>query len=287
MAMFGGRFVAATLAALIPVALMADAPLANGGAFFDFDRTYYVPGEVVSAETTFSTQVKKSGRIDDGPYHAYLLSSDRWIQPPRIPDDAVPIGRITTTSPRSGAATARITFTVPQIQPGPYTLTICNLPCTRATLGDLVGGSFSVASTKEEALRKEITDRMNGRIFQVRQNLAARIRDAEKAQRDFATQADVRRLTDQVTKLEAQLVQMQNQEPQSTSRAQPVSWIMTGLAVLFAGLIWRRRFRRPFPKEPKPRFDEKRQSIPMFSGAPQDAPGVDHESEAELDPARL
>lgn len=285
--MRGSHLMVTVLVALNPVALISSEALANGGAFFDFDRAYYVPGEVVSAETTFSTQVKKSGRIDDGPYHAYLLSSDRWIQPPRIPDDAVPIGRITTTSPRSGAATARLTFTVPPIQPGPYTLTICNLPCTRATLGDLVGGSFSVASTKEEALRKEITDRMNGRIVQVRQNLAARIRDAEKAQRDFATQADVRRLTDQVAKLEAQLVRMQNQEPQSTSRAQPVSWIMAGLALLFTGLIWRRRFRRPLPKEPKARFDENHQSIPMFSEASQDAPGVDDESDAELDPARL
>jgi hypothetical protein len=288
MAMFGGRFVAATLAALSPVALIADATLANGGAFFDFDRTYYVPGEVVSAETTFSTQVKKSGRIDDGPYHAYLLSSDRWIQPPRIPDDAVPIGRITTTSPRSGAATAQITFTVPQIQTGPYTLTICNLPCTRATLGDLVGGSFSVASTKEEALRKEITDRMNGRIVQVRQNLAARIRDVQKAQGTFATRTEVQRLLERVSELEAGVARLQDQQALVESGAQTAPWIMAGLLILLSvGLLSRRRHRPRSEHAPTRDRGGRHQPIPMFSEAAQDAPGVEHESEAELDPARL
>jgi hypothetical protein len=288
MAMFGGRFVAATLAALSPVALIADATLANGGAFFDFDRTYYVPGEVVSAETTFSTQVKKSGRIDDGPYHAYLLSSDRWIQPPRIPDDAVPIGRITTTSPRSGAATAQITFTVPQIQTGPYTLTICNLPCTRATLGDLVGGSFSVASTKEEALRKEITDRMNGRIVQVRQNLAARIRDVQKAQGTFATRTEVQRLLERVSELEAGVARLQDQQALVESGAQTAPWIMAGLLILLSvGLLSRRRHRPRSEHAPKRDRGGRHQSIPMFSDAPDDGADLGDGSDRDFDPARL
>lgn len=284
--MLGARVVVAGLAALGPVGLIAEGTLANGGAFFDFDRTYYVPGDVVTAQTTFSTQVEKSGRIEDGPYYAFLLSSERWIHAPRIPDDAVPIGQITTSSPRGGAATARITFTVPQIEPGPYTLAFCNVPCTHATLGDLVGGSFSIASTKDEALRREITDRVDGRIAQVRANLAARIRDAEKAQRDLATRMEVQRLAGRLTELEARLVRIQNQQRQGETRAQPLPWIMAGLAVLLAGTLWVRRFRRPIPTTPRP-LGYEAQSIPMFSDAPGTAPGIDDETNREREPARM
>ena len=286
--MFGRRFVLATLVALGPLALIADTTLANGGAFFDFDRTYYVPGEVVSAETTFSTKVKKSGRIEDGPYYAFLLSSDRWIHAPTIPDDAVPIGHITTTRPMSGAATARITFTVPQIDPGPYTLTFCNLPCTHATLGDLVGGSFSIASTKEEALRKEITDRMNGRIVQVRENLAARIRDVRKAQSSFAARTEVQVLLERVTELEADVARLRNQQAREESGTQTAPWIMAGLLILLSVALLSRRRHRP-GSEHAPRNDRggDRQTIPMFSDAPDDGADLVDGSDRDLDPARL
>jgi hypothetical protein len=286
MEMLRTRPVAVILLALSPMAVSPAAVSANGGSFFRFERKYFAPGEVVTAQTTFSTEVEKSGRIEDGPYHAFLLSSDRWIQPPKVPNDAIPIGYITTSSASSGAATARITFTVPQIEPGPYTLTLCNLPCTHATLGDLAGGWLSIASTKDEALRKEITDRINSRILQVRQNLAARIRDTVN-QRNFATQTEVQRLADHVTKLEAQLVRMQNREPENASGDQHVPWTIAGLALLFAILMRRRRFPGSLPKQPKPRIDTRPQIIPMFSDAPQEAPGVDHQSEQEFDPARL
>jgi hypothetical protein len=286
MTMRGARVVVATLAALGPVTLIAEGTLANGGAFFDFDRTYYVPGEVVTAQTTFSTQVEKSGRIQDGPYYAFLLSSDRWIQAPRIPDDAIPIGNITTTSPISGAATARITFTLPQIHPGPYTLTFCNLPCTHATLGDLVGGSLSVAASKEEALRSDISDRLDARLTQVRQNLAARIRDTEKAQRDLVTRREVQRLADRLTELEARLVRVQNFQPKNEGWVQIAPVIMAGLAMVLAGTVWIHRFRRPIPKTPSPRSDAV-QSIPMSSDAPESIPEVDDETNLEAEPARM
>jgi hypothetical protein len=273
-------------AALAVVGSVPHSAWGNGGAFFDFDRTYYVPGEVVTAQTTFSTQVEKSGRVEDGPYYAFLLSSERWIRAPTIPDDAIPIGQISTTSPTNGAATARITFTVPEIDPGPYTLTFCNLPCTHATLGDLAGGSFSVAATKDDALRREVTDRVNARIAQVRANLAARIRDAEKAQRDLATRAEIQGLADRLTELEARVVRLRSLQPRNDGWVRTAPLIMAGLALLLTGTLWVRRFRRPVPAIPRPRSDAA-QSVPMVSDTGDGAAGVDAETNREPEPARM
>jgi hypothetical protein len=46
---------------------------------------------------------------------------------------------------------ATVTFTVPDVAPGRYSIDYCNDPCTVTGLGDLIGGSFFVAQTEEEA----------------------------------------------------------------------------------------------------------------------------------------
>ncbi len=282
------RLLTTILAALGSVAVIPDGVHANGGAFFNFDRRYYVPGEVVTTQTSFSNEVEKSGRIEDGPYFAYLLSSDRWIHPPEIPGDAIPIGPITITNPSGSVPTARITFTVPEIDPGPYTLTICNQPCSHATLGDLVGGSFAIAPTKEEALRRELSDRFDGRLAQVRGNLAARIRSAEKAQRDLTPRTEVQRLADRVTRLEARLARMQNERPTQEPVTQTAPWIAVSLILSLAGLLWvRRRHRRPRATTPARRPERSDQTIPGVSSDPEELPTFDDRPGRELDPAKL
>jgi hypothetical protein len=276
----------AIAAALASVGL-PQAALSNGGSFFRFDRKYYAPGEAVTAHTTFSTEVERSGKIEDGPYYAYLLLSERWIQPPRIPDDAIALGHIDITQLGGGSVpVARIAFTVPQIRPGSYTLTFCNVPCTHATVGDLVGGSLSIVPTKEVALRRELSDRLDGRLAQLRGNLAARIRRAEKAQGALTPRTDTQELADRVNELEERLTGLKTELQREPSASGGAGWIALGLALLVGSVLWLRRFRgRSASAAGASRSDVRHESIPMSSTA-DDVPVVDDVSDRELDLAR-
>lgn len=281
------RPVAMILLALSPMALSPDAVSANGGSFFRFDRKYFAPGEVVTAQTTFSTEVEKSGAIEDGPYFAYLLSSDRWIQPPTIPDDAIAVGHVDIADLGGSVPVARVTFTVPEIRPGAYTLTLCNVPCTHATVGDLVGGSLSIVPTKDVALRRELSDRIDGRLAQVRGNLAARIRRAEKAQRALTTRTATQELAARVTQLEERLARLKTELREEPRAPWAAGWIVLGLVLLISGVLWLRRFRGQGASAVRAsRSDRKHKSIPMFSTTPDDVPVDDHDSDRELESAR-
>lgn len=279
--------VAMILLALSPMALSPDAVSANGGSFFRFDRNYFAPGEVVTAQTTFSTEVERSGGIEDGPYFAYLLSSDRWIQPPTIPDDAIAVGNVDIANLGGSVPVARVTFTVPEIRPGAYTLTLCNVPCTHATVGDLVGGSLSIVPTKDVALGRELSERIDGRLAQVRGNLAARIRRAEKAQRALTPRTATQELAARVTQLEERLARVKTELQEEPRAPWAAGWIVLGLVVLVSGALWLRRFRGQSASAVRAsRSDKKHQSIPMFSTSPDEVPAVDPDSDRELESAR-
>jgi hypothetical protein len=264
--------IAVVFAALASTTLHAVA-LANGGSFFRFDRKYYVPGEVVTARTTFSTDVERSGTVDDGPYHAFLLSSDRWIQPPRIPGDAVPVGQIEITGMGGSVPVARISFTVPRLDPGPYTLALCNLPCRHATLGDLAGGSFSISATKEDALRRELSDQFKGRLAEVRRRLGGRIAETEDTLRVLTARSDVKALTDKVAALERRLSREEAEEPPAPAPP-TVPWILAAMFAALAAALWIRRGRTT-ERSARPGRPANDPSIPMFS----DALGPDEEAE--------
>lgn len=281
------RPVAVIILALSPMAVSPAAVSANGGSFFRFDRKYFAPGEVVTAQTTFSTEVEKSGGIEDGPYFAYLLSSDRWIQPPTVPDDAIAVGHVDIPDLGGSVPVARIAFTVPQIRPGAYTLTLCNVPCTHATVGDLVGGSLSIVTTKEQAIRRELSDRIDSRLAQVRGNLAARIRRAEKAQRALTPRTTTQDLATRVTQLEERLARLKTELREEPIAPRAAGWIVVGLVLLVCGVLWLRRFRaRSASAVRAPRSERKHQGIPMFSTTSDEVPAVEHDSDRELESAR-
>ncbi|HET6770118.1 MAG TPA: hypothetical protein VFH75_00585 [Actinomycetota bacterium] len=287
MEMLRTRPVAVILLALSPMALSPEAVLASGGSFFRFDRKYFAPGEVVTAQTTFSTEVEKSGGTEDGPYFAYLLSSDRWIQPPTIPEDAIAVGNVDIADVGGSVPVARITFTVPEIRPGAYTLTLCNVPCTYATVGDLVGGSLSIVPTKEVALRRELSDRIDGRLAQVRGNLAARIRRAEKAQGALTPRTATQELAARVTQLEERLARLKMELQEEPRAPWAAGWIVLGLVLLISGVLWLRRFRGQSASPVRASgSDRKHQSIPMFSTSPDDVPADERDSDRELESAR-
>jgi hypothetical protein len=83
-----------------------------------------------------------------------LVPGYRWFpKPGRVPDYAIPLGPIAIT-PATGnycCWKAALTFKVPELSPGRYSIDYCNDPCTVDGVGDLVGGSFWIAASEEQA----------------------------------------------------------------------------------------------------------------------------------------
>jgi hypothetical protein len=140
------------IAGTLTIALVAGLPetAGAGGANFEFDREYYQPGDLVSGRVTFGRGAGYPIRAGAGPFITYLMDLDASIDPPRIPPGAIPVGPMTLSGVESGPWLARVEFTLPDVSPGTYSVGYCNDPCTIASLGELVGGRFTVIPAGEE-----------------------------------------------------------------------------------------------------------------------------------------
>lgn len=142
----------ATLAALLAgIALAAPPASAGGGSWMEPVLDRYSPGEVA----TMVGYVGPTGRawVDDGPFDAYLRPAPRFdlpaeAQQPPPPGQGpldIPLGPLIlqeTGWPGYSSLRVSITFTVPDVAPGSYSVEYCNADCT--WLGDLIGGSLWV-----------------------------------------------------------------------------------------------------------------------------------------------
>lgn len=186
-----------------------------GGAVFGFtdedgDRVRrgeqsVQPGQILTAHTSFSPQVAGRGGIDDGPYVVYLLRGSTYIHPGSVPPTAVALGQLEIV-PGRFSTVARITFTVPNVPTGGYTMSLCNDPCTVDGLGDIVGGWLRITQTTKEG-------RLIGRLDDVIRDRAAlnhALREAEVRVQELESASQnapgaIEGLRGRVAELEAQL----------------------------------------------------------------------------------
>jgi len=157
---------AALLLVLVPSAARA------GGAVIEFERAWYLPGEVATGRVEF-TEVEHTGTVDHGPYSAYLLSKpNAWLDAGPIPSHALPLGAVSISGPRSAWAdgVATIRFVVPDIESGGYTVQICNAGC-ETSLADITFGWVEVYHTPYEASLSRRLERTRERVDTVRWQL--------------------------------------------------------------------------------------------------------------------
>lgn len=155
-----------TPVAVLLLAVSVPAPARAGGALLDFDQDFYVPGDVVRAHS--SVWLKSAeGRLDDGPYFAYLSHQSGEFPPP-LPPEALRVAPVEVVPrPETEHGDAYVEFALPEVEPGTYWLTLCNDPC-KLQLGDIMATELVVASDAAEGRMVMAVDRLSARLRTLR-----------------------------------------------------------------------------------------------------------------------
>jgi hypothetical protein len=137
-----------------------------GGATFSFHNRWFAAGQIVVGKTQFDLASNEAGRVFDGPYFAYLLRGERWIEPPHLPRDAIRVGQVEMSRAANGFWWASVRFVVPKVPPGQYMVSLCNDPCRSSNVGDLVGAWIFIANSAEQAKIKNMEIRIADRVME-------------------------------------------------------------------------------------------------------------------------
>lgn len=238
------RKVSAQLVALLLLA-MTTGPAHAGGAVLELDEEFYVPGDLVRAYGTVWLE-SSMGRLEDGPYFAYLSRVVPRMPPP-LPRDAVRVGRV-RIAPRSDGrhGDVSVEFLLPRMDAGRYWLTVCDRPCS-ITLGDLVATELIVAADADAGriavLRETLSERIEGLQIQLRDRVFG-YRAESLRSRITALERDVTRLSAEMRGLEDALEARPRPSGERRSSALPslLAFVIPGAA---AGFLIARRGRRP------------------------------------------
>lgn len=172
----------------IPALLVAVTPTASTAGGWDslhFPEDHYLVGEVASTTQMFyAARLRGAGELDAGPYYAYLLPlGDEnsmglgMIDPPNIPTGAIRLGAVDVSGPfhrpgyRGPYGRASLTFTVPEVPTGRYSIGFCDDPCRHGYIGWMAWASITIVHTEMEGRLLAALDRRFMRILHVRGDL--------------------------------------------------------------------------------------------------------------------
>jgi hypothetical protein len=231
------RFVPVVAMAL-GVALLPTSAYAGGGWSIP-GRSAYVPAEIATVQGTFWEGSRREA-IANGPYIAYLLPANRWIQGHRVPEAAIQVGQVMITRTEGDGFLARVGFRVPDLPAGLYHIQYCNDPCTGYGIGDLIGSeSFAIGATLAEGRLLMLAHGLRSKIdevtYRLRRQAAAQVRGVERvltAARGLQTIAEVR-----VRELTQTLRTTRTALEAERSTAAAAFGIAGGLAVIVIALL--------------------------------------------------
>jgi hypothetical protein len=198
-------FVTTALAA--SVLTLATPARADGGAYISLDETYYVSGNTAHAEGYVWIPEKKRDILDRGPFYAYLIPpKSAYLSESRpLPPGTIRVGTFDIEPFGKEEIELSVTFTIPSVATGTYTMQLCNEPCTVAGFREPQTGQLTIAATATEAQLLRERDRLNDEIWSVKSKLKRAGRDADElqAQLDDAV-AEGDRYALQIAELQAQ-----------------------------------------------------------------------------------
>lgn len=158
------RSVIAIMLGLPAVLALPPGHASAGGSWLSPERSAYVPGESAAFRGVFSTG-SLEGRIADGPYFAYLLAQNRWIEHHTVPASAIGLGQLMIDQTSEGLFRGRLEFEVPAVSSGMYHIGYCNAPCTVDGIGDLIGGEpIAIGATRTEGRLLILAQRLRTKV---------------------------------------------------------------------------------------------------------------------------
>ena len=247
--------------ALAAIGLTPSVASANGGAYIEFKGTHHLPGEVVTGELYVSIPQKHLDLLNRGPFYAYLLPGNDFIEAGRpLPEGAIRVGTFVVEKAATDAELS-VTFTVPDVVGDYYNVGLCNDPCTLTGFGESVSGSVSIVATAREA--KLLTDngKLRSQFYGVKRDLRKAEKSAEvksEALSAALTESETTRqtLTSQVETLETDLAAAQAAAEEAAGRPLIDTWAAAAIAVALLAmawaLVWRRRPASGTDREPVP-----------------------------------
>jgi hypothetical protein len=221
---------------------------ANGGAYLEFDRTYYVAGDEGHGGTYLSLPVGKEHLLDEGPFHVFLLPRGVSLREGHpIPPAAIRLGAVVVTE-EDESYEFETDFIVPDLDPGWYEIGVCNDPCTISGFRESLGGSFSIVETRREAQLLTTNGRLRSHLFGARREARRaerRLAEAEgelEAQLAFGSEERIE-LAAEIDRLETQLASARSREAE-TGRTPFDPWVVGAILLVtlaIAVLAFRRR----------------------------------------------
>jgi len=225
---------------------------ANGGAYLEFDRTYYLAGDAGHAVTYVSLPASKEHLLEEGPFYVFALPPGASLREGRpIPSSAVRLGIVSVTE-EDEAYEFTTEFTVPELDPGFYEIGVCNDPCTISGFRESLGGSLSVVETRREAQLLTTNDRLRGELFGARREVRRAERRLTAAEGELEAQltfgsSERSELAAEIERLETQLAAARTRAA-SSGRTPFDPWVVGAIlivTVLAAVLAFRRRRMMP------------------------------------------
>jgi hypothetical protein len=251
----------AWIVALASLIVLVPATASNAGGWdsLHFPRDHYVIGDVASTTQLFyAAHLRGAGELDAGPYYAYLLPLGRknsmglgMIDPPDVPTGAIRVGTVDVSGPfhREGYkgpyGRASLTFTVPDVPTGRYSIGFCDDPCRHGYIGWLAWASITIVHTRAEGRMLAALDERSLQLMRLRDGLRHAEGIQDKLEGRIATLgADLRERT---MALRVAGTRVANARPEPTSGMPLMTWweaILLAMALLAAAIVVRRR-RRP------------------------------------------
>jgi hypothetical protein len=161
---------------------------ADGGAYIEFTRTYYVQGGLSAGQAFVSVPENQQDIFERGPFFAYLLPNQRSLQEGRpLPEGTIRLGTFAIEDLRRETFALRVTFVVPEVESGMYTVQVCNDPCTISGFREPLSGSMTIARTDAEANLIRERDMLEWRVSSFRYRLGKADRKNEELQTQLDT----------------------------------------------------------------------------------------------------
>jgi len=241
------------MAAATVGALWIPAPaVANGGAYFDLNRTHYLPGSPATGSGTVYVPRAKQDVFEQGPFYAFVLPQGTSLHEGRpLPAGVIRVGTLSVRHSGGEQFDLRMSFTVPELPGDFYSVAICNDPCTISGFREPLTATISVVATAREGQLLTENVRLEGQISGLERDLkkSAEGQDGELQAAFDAGEEEQLRLSGEVNRLEDRLAAARAADAGSRAVIDP--WAAAAIAIAFlalaVALVIRRR--RPVPIE--------------------------------------